>query len=275
VLRVPGTMPALSLHAIPMAPEGTPTLQLDGAVATITLRRPSQRNSLTDDDLHALLALCAQVDAAAQVRVLVLTAETTDHERPVFSAGYHMSGLGGHGGGPGLFERVPEAFEALRPVTVCALNGSVHGGATDLVLACDLRIALAGSQWRMPATAFGLHYYASGLRRYVTRLGVDGAKRAFLTAQTLSVEQLAVLGLFDAVVGADRFDAARDELVQRVAALAPLAVQATKRSLNEIAAGRFDEARLREREALTHASEDLAEGLAAAAAKRSPRFAGR
>jgi enoyl-CoA hydratase/carnithine racemase len=268
-------MPALLFHAIPMAPEGTPTLQIDGPVATITLRRPSQRNSLTDDDLHTLLAHCAQLDADTRVRLVVLTADTAGHERPVFSAGYHMSGFGGHGGGPGLFERVPDAFEALRPVSICALNGSVHGGATDLVLACDLRIALAGSQWRMPAAAFGLHYYASGLRRYVTRLGVDGAKRAFLTAQTLSVEQLAGLGLFDAVVGADRFDAARDELVQRVAALAPLAVQATKRSLNEIAAGLFDEVRLREREALTHASADLAEGLAAAAEKRPPRFEGR
>ena len=258
-----------------MASEGTPRLRLDGSLATVTLRRPSQRNSLTDDDLHQLLAHCAQVDADPQVRVLLLTADTAGLEQPVFSAGYHMGSLSGSGGGPGLFERVPDAFEALRPITICALNGSVHGGATDLVLACDLRIALAGSQWRMPAAALGLHYYPSGLRRYVARLGVDGAKRAFLTAQTFTVEQLAALGLFDAVVGADRFDVVRDELVQRVVALAPLAAQATKRSLNEIAAGLFDVARLREREALTHASEDLAEGLAAALAKRAPHFKGR
>jgi enoyl-CoA hydratase/carnithine racemase len=186
-----------------------------------------------------------------------------------------MRGLGGDGGGPSLFERVPDAFEALRPVTICALNGSVYGGATDLVLACDLRLALAGSQWRMPAAMFGLHYYPSGLRRYVSRLGLDGSKRAFLGAQTFAVEQLAALGLFDAVLAAEAFAAARDELAQRVAALAPLAVQGMKRSLDEIAAGRFDVARLREREALTHRSADLAEGLAAAAEKRVPRFTGR
>ncbi len=51
-----------------------------------------------------------------------------------------------------------DALAALRPITVCALNGSVYGGATDLVLACDLGIGLTGIEFRMPATALGLHY---------------------------------------------------------------------------------------------------------------------
>lgn len=258
-----------------MNDDGAPTLAIDGPVATITLRRPSQRNSLTDDDLRTLLRHCAQVDADAAVRVAVLTADTGGHARPVFSAGYHLSGLDGEGQGPHLFEQIPDALEALRPVTVCALNGSVYGGATDLVLACDLRLALAGCEWRMPATALGMHYYPSGLRRYVTRLGLDGAKRAFLTAQALPVEQLAALGLFEAVLPAQAFDVARDELVARVAALAPLASQTTKRSLNEIAAGDYDMSRLRAREALTQSSADFAEGRAALATRRAPRFSGR
>lgn len=258
-----------------MNDEGTPALAVDGAVATITLRRPSQRNSLTDDDLHALLRHCAQIDADAAVRVVVLTADTGGLARPVFSAGYHLDGLDGAGLGPQLFEQVPDALEALRPITVCALNGSVYGGATDLVLACDLRLALAGCAWRMPAVALGMHYYASGLRRFVTRLGLDGAKRAFLTAQALPVEQLAARGLFEAVLSAQTFDAARDELVSRVALLAPLAAQATKRSLNEIAAGVYDLPALRAREALTQSSADFAEALAALAAGRAPRFNGR
>jgi len=258
-----------------MNDEGTPTLTLDGPVATITLRRASQRNSLTDDDLHTLLRHCAQIDADAAVRVVMLTADTGGHARPVFSAGYHLGGLDGEGLGPQLFEQIPDALEALRPVTVCALNGSVYGGATDLVLACDLRLALAGCEWRMPAVALGLHYYPSGLRRYVTRLGLDGAKRAFLAARALPVEQLAALGLFESVLPAPAFDAARDQLVAGVAALAPLAAQATKRSLNEIAAGDYDLPRLREREALTQSSADFAEGRAALAARRAPRFSGR
>lgn len=257
------------------ASDGPPRLSIDGAVATIRLQRPSRRNSLTDDDLHALLDAIERVDADAAVRVLVLAADTRGHDKPVFSAGYDLGGLNETGAGPQLFERIPDAIEAARPVTVCAMSGSVFGGATDLVLACDLRIALAGSVLRMPACALGLHYYPSGLRRYVSRLGVDLAKRAFLTAQPLPVERLAEHGLFDRVVALGDFDAALQSLVQQVAALAPLAAQATKRSLNEIAAGRYDEAALRERERQTQSSADFAEGRAAFAERRAPRFEGR
>jgi enoyl-CoA hydratase/carnithine racemase len=258
----------------PTPAEGPPTLDVEGAVATIRLRRPSRRNSLCDEDLHALLGHVAAVDADAAIRVLVLAADAHGQPKPVFSAGYDLGGLDAGGAGPQLFERVPDALEAARPITVCALSGSVFGGATDLVLACDLRIALAGSVWRMPACALGLHYYPSGLRRYVERFGVELAKRAFLTAQPLPVEVLAAHGLFEAVVPGNDFDAARHALVQQVAALAPLAAQATKRSLSEIAAGRFDEAALRARERLTQTSRDFAEGRAAFAARRPPRFRG-
>lgn len=259
----------------PAAAEGPPSLEVDGAVATIRLRRPARRNSLADDDLRLLLELVAAVDANDAVRVLVLAADTHGQPRPVFSAGYDLAGLAGGGAGPGLFERVPDALEAARPVTVCALSGSVYGGATDLVLACDLRVALAGSVWRMPACALGLHYYPSGLRRYVARFGPDLAKRAFLSARPLPVEQLAACGLFEAVEPPAGFDAALRALVQQAAALAPLAAQATKRSLVEIAAGRADEAALRARERLTLASEDFAEGRRAVAERRAPVFRGR
>lgn len=255
--------------------EGPPTLDIHGAQARITLRRPSLRNSLNDEDLGTLLEHFARVDADPEVRVMVLAADTRGQARPVFSAGYHVGGLDRPGSGPQLFEKIPDALEALRPITVCAMGGSVYGGATDLVLACDLRIALAGTEWRMPAAALGLHYYPSGLRRYVARFGIDLAKRAFLTAQPLPVELLAAQGLFTQVLPRDGFDAALQSLADQAAALAPLAAQATKRSLNEIAAGLDDEPALRERERLTQRSEDFAEGRRAFGERRAPQFHGR
>jgi enoyl-CoA hydratase/carnithine racemase len=262
----------------PLAPEaeGPPLLHREGAVATLTLRRPSRRNSIGDDDLAALRGHLAAIDADTAVRVVLLQAAPAGGARPVFSAGYDVGGFAqAADAGPAGFEQLCDAFEALRPVTVCALGGSVYGGATDLVLACDLRVARAGIEWRMPAAALGLHYYAGGLRRYVARLGVDAAKRAFLAGRALGVDELDRLGLFEAVVPAEAFDAAVDDLVRRVAALAPLAAQATKRSLNEIAAGRSDLAVLRGREAVTQGSADFAEGRAAFAERRPPRFTGR
>jgi enoyl-CoA hydratase/carnithine racemase len=253
--------------------EGPPQLAIDAGIATIRLRRPSQRNSLRDEDLHALLDQLEQVDADVSVRVLVLRADLASGAAPVFCAGYDLGGFDAGTHGPQLFERVPDAIEALRPVTVCALNGSVYGGATDLVLACDLRLAAAGALWRMPAAALGLHYYPSGLRRYVASFGIDAAKRAFLTAQPIPIEEIA--SLFVDIVAPAGFDAALEALVQQAASLAPFAAQATKQSLNEIAAGEFDAQRLREREAATLTSADFAEGRAAFAERRPPKFSGR
>lgn len=251
-----------------------PSLHAADGVATIRLRRPAQRNSLRDVDLHWLLDTLATLNSDASVRVVVLAADTDGQKRPVFCAGYDVSGFESDQHDPRLFERVPEAIEALRPLTLCALGGSVYGGATDIALACDLRLAVAGGEFRMPACALGLHYYPSGLRRYVSRLGVNGAKRAFLTAQPIPYETLHTWGAIDQVLPAADFEPAVAAMARQMASLAPLAAQGTKRSLDEIARGAFDESRLREREAATLRSADFLEGRAALAQKRAPRFTG-
>lgn len=252
-----------------------PILHIEGGVATITLNRPAQRNRLENGDLKTLLVHFETVNQQSDVRVLVLTANTQGQPKPVFCAGYDISGFDEPGHGSSFFEEIPDALAAMRPVTICALNGSVYGGATDVVLACDLRVGLQGIEWRMPATALGLHYYPSGLQRYVSRFGLAGAKRAFLTARPFTARQLDAMGLFEALANADEWVATLDGLVQDILALAPLAVQETKKSLQEIEAGQADVARLREREHMTSQSRDFAEGRAAFAERRKPVFVGR
>ena len=258
-----------------LAQPSAPVLQIAGGVATITLNRPAQRNKLENGDLKTLLAHFDAVEQDASVRVLVLTANTTGQPKPVFCAGYDIGGFDQPGHGSTFFEQIPDRLADLRPVTICALNGSVYGGATDVVLACDLRMGLQGIEWRMPATALGLHYYPSGLQRYVSRLGANAAKRAFLTGRPFGVAQLQALDLLETVSDAAHWAGTLDALVQDILALAPLAVQETKRSINEIARGDYNAQRLREREHMTSASADFAEGRAAFAERRKPVFQGR
>jgi enoyl-CoA hydratase/carnithine racemase len=251
--------------------EGPPLLTIAGARATLTLNRPTHLNRLHREDLLALQRCLEQVVAERGVRVLVLNA----HGR-VFCAGYHLGDLGSGSptGDPRLFEHTVDALERLPLPTVCALNGSVYGGATDLALACDFRVGVHGMELRMPAARLGLHYYPSGLQRYVSRLGLGAAKRLFLLAEAAGADELLRIGYLDRLAAPDALDATVDTLVQALAAGAPLAVNGMKRSLDEIARGEADLRAMREREDRCGTSADLREGIAAWQERRMARFTG-
>lgn len=247
---------------------GTPSLQLDGAVATITLRRPDQANRLGPDDLEALAAHIHAVNATEAVRVLRLQA-TGRH----FCSGYDIGRIGG--ARTVSFEAVADALEMARPVTLALLQGGVYGGATDLVLACDFRLGLPTIDLFMPAARLGLVYYRGGLERYVSRLGLDNAKRLFLTAERLPAVELKAIGYLTQLVDDGDLDGAAQRLTDTLCGMAPLSLLPMKKHLNRIARQQFDAADLQADSARAAASQDLQEGKAAWAEKRVPRFQGR
>ena len=252
----------------------TPQLTINGGCATLTLNRPAHHNRLQVEDLLALRQCFNDLAAMSDLRVLVLTGSG-----PSFCSGFDLGALAAQveaaTEGPRLFEQTVDALEALPMPTVCRLNGGVFGGATDLALACDFRIGIQGMSLRMPAVRLGLHYYPSGLQRYVSRLGLATAKRLFLLAETLPADELLRIGYLDQLCAPDQLDGAVQAVVEALCAAAPLAARGMKASLNEIARGEFDRGRLREREQQCAGSADLREGQRAFAEKRAPRFSGR
>ncbi|MBI5722092.1 MAG: enoyl-CoA hydratase/isomerase family protein [Burkholderiales bacterium] len=241
--------------------------------AILTLNRPRHLNRLHREDLLALQRHFEHLAGETALRVLVLTGRGR-----MFCAGFNIDELGAAEDGttdPQLFERTVDALEALPVPTIARLNGGVFGGATDLALACDFRVGVTGMELRMPAARLGLHYYPSGLSRYVSRLGLSAAKRLFLLGETVPAAELLQLGYLDALVTAEALDAEVERFAASLLAGAPLALQGMKQSLNEVARGEFDLARLRRRESRCAESADLREGLAAFAERRAPRFSGR
>jgi len=268
--------------AEPAAEETTPLLTIDGSRATIRLNRPRHLNRLHPEDVEALSRIFEQLDGNGAIRVVMLTGTGR-----VFGAGYHLGELAEQSKNipasaeteqppsESAFSRMCDALENLRAPTICRLNGSVYGGATDLALSCDFRIGIDSCEMFMPASRLGLHYYRSGIVRYASRLGMGAAKKLFLTAQTIKAPEMLRIGYLDEVVPASELDAAVDRLADILCAQAPAAVEDMKRSLNEFARHAFDHDAVNARHARSLRSEDIREGVTAWHEKRKPVFKGK
>src|ERR1700694_4450678 len=220
----------------------TPVLDIQGARATIRLNRPKHLNRLQPEDLDALITLFDRIESDPAIGVLVLTATGR-----AFSAGYDLGSIAERAASAqeqtagSTFETVVNRLEDLALPTICRLNGGVYGGATDLALACDFRIGVDSCEMFMPAARLGLHYYKSGITRYVSRLGVDNAKRLFLTADRIGATEMLRIGYLTAMVPAEALDEEVDRLAAKLAANAPMAMRGMKRTINEFARGKLDE----------------------------------
>ncbi len=246
---------------------GTPELRIEGAIARIELNRPEQANRLGPDDLATLQAHVRRVDADPSVKVLQLAARGR-----YFCSGFDISQIGEDRDVD--FEAVVNQLEAARPVTMAILQGGVYGGATDLALACDFRLGADGIDLFMPAARLGLHYYRSGLERYVSRLGLDEAKRLFLTAERIDAQRMKAIGYLTDLEPPDALEPAAARLSARLAEMAPIPLFAMKKHLNRIGRGQLDPDELQRDIDRAADSADLVEGKAAWAQKRPPRFTG-
>lgn len=251
---------------------GPPLLDVDGERATLRLRRPERHNALGPADIATFVDHLARVEADRAVRVLIVAAAG-----PTFCAGYDLDALEdapreqrGHGGA--AFGAMVDRLDALRVPTIAALGGSVYGGGCDLALACDFRIGTPEIALRMSAARIGVQYYASGLQRFVERVGVGAAKRLFLCAEPIDAAELARMGYLDAVVSAGDLASRVDALARAIATNGPAAVQGMKRALNAIARGTADAAAIDAAAAASLGSADVVEGLKAYREKRAPRF---
>ena len=251
-----------------------PVLELNGARATIRLNRPKHLNRLQPDDLDALLKLFDRIEADPAIRVLVLTGTGR-----AFSAGYDLNSVAQRAtsaveekSAGSAFEIVVNRLEDLGIPTICWLNGGVYGGSTDLALACDFRIGVDSCEMFMPAARLGLHYYKSGIARYVSRLGADNARKLFLTAQKIDAHEMLRIGYLTAMAPAASFDQEVDKLANILAGNAPAAMRGMKRTINEFAHGKLDEDAADRRARASMRSAEIKEGIKAFAEKRPPKF---
>jgi enoyl-CoA hydratase/carnithine racemase len=250
-------------------------LEIAGAVATLTIRRPEKLNALDAAMVAALLPLCNQVERSG-ARVLILTGEGAKS----FCAGGDIAAWSGDA--PDSFGRHwvrdgHAAFDALARLSIpviAVLNGHCLGGGLELAACADYRIAEAHVTIGQPESGIGIIPGWSGTQRAVRRFGPQAVRRMAMFGEVFGAEQALGLGLVDQVAPSGQGMAAARMLADRLVTRSPRATEITKMLIN--AAEGEERERVLESlaGAIAAASDDLAEGLSAFRQKRKPRFGG-
>lgn len=247
-----------------------PLLEIDGAIATITLRRPATHNKIEPEDLPVLRGYLATLNEDKRVRVIVFASTGKS-----FSSGFDLGRLGSAANSEeNTFQRFTNEIENARAITIARLHGPVYGGSTDLALSCDFRIGVTGMRMFMPAARLGLHYYPHGIRRWVSRLGIGPAKKLFLTSRPIQGEEMLRIGYLDALVAPEQLDAEIKTWTDDLLAQAPIPLASMKATMNEVARQEYDEAAAHAAYAASLKTRDIGEALSAFAEKRKPVFTG-
>lgn len=249
----------------------TPELTIDGRIATIRLRNPAYANRLSPADLDVIKEHVHTVNQQEQILVLRFIADGK-----YFCSGYDISSMAADSAPSATyFGDTVDLIERARPVTIVAINGGVYGGGTDLCLACDFRLGVHTANMFMPAAKLGLHFYPGGMVRYITRLGLNHAKKLFLTAQKIEAEEMLKMGFIDEMLEPEHLYVRLDELSAQIAGMAPIALLGIKKHLNLIARGVVEEQAIRDAVVASEKSSDMKEGALAWKEKRAARFTGK
>ncbi|MFP6663343.1 MAG: enoyl-CoA hydratase/isomerase family protein [Deltaproteobacteria bacterium] len=257
-------------------------LDVEDRIATLTLNRPENRNSMTPDVLEALAAAVVRVRADAEVRCLIVTGKGKS-----FCAGADFKSAGGAWDGEGEFKaRHERSLEMYQPFlslldvevpVIAAMQGHAIGGGLGLAVVCDLRVAAEESKYGANFVQLGLHPGMATTWLLPRLMGVPRAIEFLLTGRIVTGREAADAGLVNYAVPADQVLAKARELASEIATAAPLAVRWTKQTIYQglswdpKTAARY-EAHAQSR---TFETEDFREGVAALLAKRKPEFKGR
>lgn len=250
-----------------------------GFVAELRLNRPDILNAFDDQLINELPEVLVELARDPGVRAVVLTS-TGKH----FSAGGDMDTIvAGHEDLDVLMRGVDDGRRLFRAFTdfpkpmVVAVQGSCFGVATSLVLTADAVVTTPTATLSDPHVHIGLVAGDGGVVAWPLSAGLARARRHLLWGEPISGAQAHEYGLVsDLADDDDSARAAAFALAERVAALPPVAVQLTKRSLNRVVASRTHDVLDTSfyLEALSNRSADALEAVNAFREKREGRWTG-
>ncbi len=205
-----------------------------GPVRHVVLNRPEKRNAMNQELLRALGDALREAAGEPSVHCVVLRGEGK-----VFSAGVDLVELADSAGTPGMLRPFRTVFlecanlceEMAKPV-VCQIHRTCVGGALEVALGCDLRIASSDASFGLPEVKFGIIPDVGGSTRLPAVVGLGRAKELIMTARLIDAAEAERIGLVNRVVAPDELEQATQALVDELLANSHVAVGRAKRVID-------------------------------------------
>ena len=271
------------MNTAPTPLEPTPDLRVERpseGVALVTLDLPDRRNMMSAAMTQSWGRAMAALRTDPTVRAVVVTGAGS-----AFCSGGDLSWIAGEpdAGVPALRDRMLAFYRTwlsvrdLEVPSIAAVNGAAVGAGLAVALACDVRYVAQEARLGVPFTALGMHPGMATTWLLPQVAGIAVARDLLLTGRMVSGDEAVGLGLASRAVPAAEVLGTALEAAAAVAATAPVASRLTKRALADGGPASLAAAVEWEglAQAVTLATEDLQEGVAAAREKRPPRFTGR
>lgn len=248
-------------------------------ITTITLNRPDVMNAI-NRDMHFELQRAFDEFAANDDQWICVV--TGAGER-AFCAGSDLKDavqardageeLGHYP--PNGYAGLTERFDLAKPI-IAAVNGFALGGGFEIVLACDLVIAVEHAAFGLPEPLVGAIALGGGLHRLPRQIGMRAATDMILTGRKVKADEAKTLGLVNEVVPASELQAAVQRWIKAILASSPVAIQASKQTMQRGLDLSLPEA-MRAQETFPAyvrwtTAEDTFEGVRAFVEKRKPQW---
>ncbi len=215
-----------------------------------------------------------------EVRVVILRAPAGSQ---VFSAGHDIGELPNNGRDPLTYtdplRHLVRTIEHFSAPVIAMVEGTVWGGACELVMSCDMIIAAEDSTFAITTTKLGVPYNMSGIQNFMNSGGMLLCKEMLFTSQPFGSRGLVDRGIVNHAVPRDQLEATTLEIAKQIAQNSPLAISLLKEELRLLSASHyltpetFERVQAMRRE--VYDSEDYQEGIRSFREKRVPQFHGK
>jgi methylmalonyl-CoA decarboxylase len=252
--------------------------KISDGIGVLTLNNPKKLNSLSKELIDDL---CAALEDMQQheVRVVILRAAAGSK---VFSVGHDIRELPTNGRDPLTYNdplrQVVRAIEHFPAPVIAMIEGSVWGGACELVMSCDMITAGNDSTFAITPAKIGVPYNVSGVQNFLNTGGMPLCKEMLFTAQPFPVKRLVDHGIVSHAVPRDQLESLTQGIAEQIAKNSPLVISLLKEELRLLSASHnlspetFERVQAMRRQ--VYDSHDYHEGIEAFFEKRSPVFKG-